>query len=60
MTKRNKMKMVVTNQNVDQLRGLIRPDNDHLVRTRLVCLENTHNRGAGKIQPHENVVAICQ
>jgi threonine aldolase len=45
---------------VDQLRGLIRPENDHLVRTRLVCLENTHNRGAGKIQPIENVAAICQ
>jgi threonine aldolase len=45
---------------VDQLRGLVRPENDHLVRTRLVCLENTHNRGAGKIQPHENVTAICQ
>src|SRR5438067_1856833 len=44
---------------VDQLRGLVRPENDHLVRTRLVCLENTHNRGAGKIQPYENVVAIC-
>src|SRR5437764_167888 len=44
---------------VDQLRGLMRPENDHLVRTRLVCLENTHNRGAGKIQPHENVVSIC-
>jgi threonine aldolase len=44
---------------VDQLRGLIRPENDHLVRTRLVCLENTHNRGGGKIQPYENVVAIC-
>jgi threonine aldolase len=25
-----------------------------------VCLENTHNRGAGKIQPYENVAAICQ
>jgi threonine aldolase len=45
---------------IDQLRGLIRPENDHLVRTRLMCLENTHNRGAGKIQPYENVVAICQ
>ena len=44
---------------VDQLRGLVRPENDHLVRTRLVCLENTHNRGAGKIQPYENVVGIC-
>ena len=44
---------------VDQLRGLVRPENDHLVRTRLVCLENTHNRGAGKIQPYEQVVSIC-
>ena len=38
---------------VDQVRGLIRPDNEHLLRTRMICLENTHNRGAGKIQPHE-------
>jgi threonine aldolase len=45
---------------VDQLRGLVRPENDHLVRTRLVCIENTHNRGAGKIQPYEDVVAICE
>lgn len=45
---------------VDQLRGLIRPENDHMVRTRLVCLENTHNRGSGSIQPLENVDAICQ
>lgn len=44
---------------VDQLRNLIRPQNDHLVRTRLVCLENTHNRGAGRIQPYPNVVEIC-
>ena len=44
---------------VDQLRGLIRPVNDHLLRTRLICLENTHNRGAGRIQPYENVAAIC-
>src|SRR5262249_9181670 len=27
--------------------------------TRLVCLENTHNRGAGRIQPYEEVVRIC-
>lgn len=45
---------------VDQLRSLIRPDNDHMVRTRLVTLENTHNRGAGRIQPYQNVVDICQ
>ena len=44
---------------LDQLRGLIRPDHDHLVRTRMVALENTHNRGAGRIQPYANVVEIC-
>ena len=44
---------------VDQLRDLIRPANDHMVRTRVVTLENTHNRGAGRIQPYENVVQIC-
>jgi threonine aldolase len=44
---------------LDQLRGLIRPVNDHLVRTRLVCLENTHNRGAGRIQPYDVVESIC-
>jgi threonine aldolase len=26
----------------------------------LVCLENTHNRGAGRIQPYDNVVDICR
>ncbi|QDT02569.1 L-allo-threonine aldolase [Rubripirellula lacrimiformis] len=45
---------------VDQLRPHIRPVNDHMVRTRLVCLENTHNRWGGRIQPQENVLAICQ
>jgi threonine aldolase len=45
---------------VDQLRDLIRPDNEHMVRTRLVWLENTHNRGAGRIQPYQNVVEICR
>jgi threonine aldolase len=45
---------------VDQLRDLIRPEQDYLVRTRLVWLENTHNRGAGRIQPYQNVVDICR
>jgi len=44
----------------EQLEGAIRPDNVHFVRTRLVCLENTHNRGGGKIQPYETVEAICR
>jgi len=44
---------------VEQLIGRIRPENDHCVRTRLVCLENTHNRGAGRVQPYDSVVEIC-
>jgi threonine aldolase len=43
----------------EQFSGMIRPDNEHYVRTRLVCLENTHNRGAGRIQPLEYVEPIC-
>lgn len=40
---------------VEQLQDLIRPDNEHAVRTRLLCLENTHNRGGGVVLPVENV-----
>ena len=36
----------------------IRPANEHYVRTRLVCLENTHNRGGGRIYPMEKIEAI--
>jgi threonine aldolase len=43
----------------EQVKGLIRPENDHLVRTRLVVLENTHNRGSGRIQPYAYVEEIC-
>lgn len=43
----------------EQFHDKIRPSADHLVRTRLVCLENTHNRGGGTIQPLENIDAIC-
>jgi threonine aldolase len=42
-----------------QLVDRIRPEDDHTVRTRLVCLENTHNRGGGRIQPLEAVKEIC-
>lgn len=46
--------------NVEQLVGRIRPlNNDHYPRTRLVCLENTHNRGAGRVQPYDSVVEVC-
>jgi threonine aldolase len=43
----------------EQLVGLIRPIDTHFVRTRLVTIENTHNRGGGRIQPCEVVEEIC-
>ncbi len=43
-----------------QLDGKIRPDDQHAVRTRLVCLENTHNRGGGTVYPLETVRAISR
>jgi len=42
----------------EQLADKIRPDDQHSVRTRLVCLENTHNRGGGTVYPPETVRAI--
>ncbi len=45
---------------VEQLEGLIRPADAHFVRTRLVAIENTHNRGGGRIQPYGTVEAICR
>ncbi|MCG8653730.1 MAG: aminotransferase class I/II-fold pyridoxal phosphate-dependent enzyme [Pirellulales bacterium] len=44
---------------VDQLRDKVRPENEHVPRTRLVCLENTHNRWGGRIQPQQEVERIC-
>jgi threonine aldolase len=41
-----------------QLEDKIRPVNEHLVRTRLVSLENTHNRGGGRVYPLEKIRAI--
>jgi threonine aldolase len=36
----------------------IRPDDAHYVRTRLVWLENTHNRGGGRVHPLQEVAEI--
>lgn len=44
---------------LEQLADRIRPDDDHFPRTRLVCLENTHNNGGGRIPPYEAVAEIC-
>jgi threonine aldolase len=40
------------------LRDKIRPDDGHYARTRLVCLENTHNRGGGRVYPIEAMAEI--
>jgi threonine aldolase len=40
------------------LEGTIRPDDLHYTPTRLVWLENTHNRGGGRIQPLESIQEI--
>ena len=46
---------------LSQLEDKIRnPDDVHLVRTRMVALENTHNRGGGKVYPIEKIEAISQ
>src|SRR4029077_8304667 len=58
----------VTTRTVEGDRGLltrsslldkVRPDDPHYVRTRLLWLENTHNRGGGRIQPIESVAEIA-
>ncbi len=45
---------------LDQLTHLIHFDNEHLTRTQLVCLENTHNRGGGNVLDHDGMTAICR
>jgi threonine aldolase len=43
---------------LSQLEDKVRPVNDHQVRTRLVALENTHNRGGGRVYPYDKIVPI--
>lgn len=42
----------------DQVRAVIRPHDDHCPRSRLIVVENTHNRGGGVVWPVESVRAI--
>lgn len=45
---------------LDEINEAIRPVDDvHYVRTRLICLENTHNRGGGRIHPIAEVAQIA-
>ena len=43
---------------LDQLKGTIKPTDIHSVQTRLIVLENTHNRGGGRVYPLADVKAI--
>ena len=43
---------------VSQIEEVIRPEDHHFPVTRLICLENTHNRGGGTIYPIEKMAAI--
>ncbi len=42
----------------DDIIPAIRPDDGHHSPTRLICLENTHNRGGGKVYPLEKIEGI--
>jgi threonine aldolase len=44
---------------VPQLRGTVRSDDQHLVRTRLVCVENTANMGGGHAWPLEQLARVA-
>ena len=43
----------------EDVHSLFRPDDSHFGRSRLVAIENTHNRGGGSIWPLEQVIDVC-
>ncbi len=45
---------------LDDIRAAIRADNVHFPRTRLICLENTHNRCEGAALPPEYMRSVLQ
>ena len=42
-----------------EVEAALRPPDQHFARTRLVCVENTHNRGGGKIWPLERIQEVA-
>lgn len=45
---------------VSQIEEAIRPDDHHFPASRLVVIENTHNRGGGSVYPVERIAQIYQ
>jgi threonine aldolase len=43
-----------------QIEEAIRPDGDYYPVTRLICLENTHNRGGGSVYPIQRIAEISR
>jgi threonine aldolase len=43
-----------------QVEEAIRPYDHHFPVSRLICLENTHNRGGGTVYPLKNITAISK
>lgn len=43
-----------------EVKKLLRPENIHFPRTRLVCLENTHNRGGGMVMTPEQMCQVYE
>jgi threonine aldolase len=43
----------------DTIRAGIRPEDVHFPRSRLLCLENTHNTSGGKVFPLEDFAAVA-
>jgi threonine aldolase len=44
---------------IDDIQGAFRPDDAHEPITRLVCLENSHNRCGGTVQTREYTYRVC-
>lgn len=41
------------------MKGAIRYNDEHCTQTRLLCLENTHNRGGGRVHDYDDLADIC-
>ena len=44
----------------EQVRDAIRPDDPHYARTRLVCVENTHNAGGGTVWTQAELTEVAE
>ncbi|HEX4991797.1 MAG TPA: GntG family PLP-dependent aldolase [Rubrobacteraceae bacterium] len=43
----------------ETLQGAVRPENVHFPRSKLLCLENTHNTSGGRVYPLDDFAAVA-